>query len=91
MHKEQSNKGRRLGRMRSSSVHTTGVTNCRQQTQDCDHDNDGDDLDAEGDDDYSDWGFMEEIKINNISGDLQYFWSPVSPRVMLLGLRKTPC
>ena len=77
--------------MRSSSVRTTGVTNCRQHTQDCYHDNDGDDLDDESDDDYSDWGFMEEIKINNISGDLQYFWSPVSPRVMLLGLRKTPC
>ena len=50
-----------------------------------------DDLDAESDDDYNDWGYMEEIKINNISNDKQYFWSPVSPRVMLLGLRKTPC
>ena len=40
--------------MRSSSARTTGVTNCRQHTQDCDHDNDGDDLGAEGDDDYND-------------------------------------
>ena len=40
---------------------------------------------------YSDWGCMEEVKINNISSDLQYFWCPVSPRVLMSGLRKTLC
>ena len=60
--------------MRSSSVRTTGVTNCRQHTQDCDHDNDGDDLDAEGDDDYNDGAVGKKSKsttyqtISNIPG-----------------------
>ena len=48
--------------MRSSSVRTTGVTNCRQHTQDCDHDNDGEYLDDEGDDDYSDGALWKRSK-----------------------------